>query len=215
MHVENLEPRVERQEKAKENKQVVEIIEYPHPTLRHESKPLRRVDAELRHIVSEMFDLMYEHQGVGLAANQVNLPYRLFVINLEGTPEAKDAEMVFINPVLSGAKGSEEEEEGCLSIPGVTGPVTRSEKIQLQAYNLEGEEFVGELSGLAARVVQHEIDHLNGTLFIDRLTSTAKMAVHEALDEFEIEFRSKRETGALPDDASIAARLAKLENLWT
>jgi peptide deformylase len=158
---------------------------------------------------------MYEHQGVGLAANQVDLPYRLFVINPEGTPEEKDAEMVFINPVLSGAKGSEEEEEGCLSIPNVFGPVTRSETIQVQAYNLEGEEIVGEISGLAARVVQHEIDHLNGTLFIDRLTPTAKMAVNEALEDFEIEFRSKREAGTLPDDASIAARLAELEKLWT
>ncbi len=80
---------------------------------------------------------------------------------------------------------------------------------------MEGEEIVGELSGLAARVVQHEIDHLNGTLFIDRLTPTAKMAVHDALEEFEIGFRSKRETGALPDDALIAARLAELEKLWT
>lgn len=193
----------------------MEIIEYPHPTLRHESKPLRRVDAELRRIVSKMFDLMYEHQGVGLAANQVDLPYRLFVINPEGTPEAKDAEMVLINPVLSGAKGSEEAEEGCLSIPGVLGPVIRAEKIEVQAYNLDGEEIVGELSGLPARVVQHETDHLDGRLFIDRLTPTAKMAINEELEEFEIEFRSKRELGSLPDDASIAARLAELEKLRT
>ena len=113
------------------------------------------------------------------------------------------------------AEGSEEEEEGCLSIPNVFGPVTRSETIQVQAYNLEGQEIVGELCGLPARVVQHEIDHLNGTLFIDRLTPTAKMAINEALEEFEIEFRSKRESGTLPDDATIAARLAELENLWT
>ena len=193
----------------------MKIIEYPHPTLRHVSKPLKRVDAELRAAVREMFELMYEHEGVGLAANQVDLPYRLFVMNLEGTPDSAETEMVFINPVLSGAKGSEEAEEGCLSIPGVYGPVIRAEKIEVQAYNLAGEEFLGEISGLFSRVVQHETDHLDGTLFIDRLTPTAKMAVSEELEDFELNFRSHRETGDLPDDAAIAARLAQLEKLRT
>ncbi len=97
----------------------LQIIQYPHPTLRHRSKPLRRVDAELRKIVAEMFELMYEHEGVGLAANQVDLPYRLFVVNPEGKADAGESEGVFINPVLSHGRGLEEDEEGCLSIPGV------------------------------------------------------------------------------------------------
>src|SRR2546423_12486363 len=100
----------------------LQVIQYPHPTLRHRSKPLRRVDAELRKIVSEMLELMYEHEGVGLAANQVDLPYRLFVTNVEGDPKANDAECVFINPVLSSGRGQEEDEEGCLSIPGIRAP---------------------------------------------------------------------------------------------
>ena len=193
----------------------MKIVEYPHPTLRHVSKPLKRVDAELRAVVREMFELMYEHEGVGLAANQVDLPYRLFVMNAEGMADSAETEMVFINPVLSGEKGSMEGEEGCLSIPGVYGPVIRAEKIEVHAYNLTGEEFVGEISGLLSRVVQHETDHLDGTLFIDRLTPTAKMAVSEELEDFELNFQSQRETGDLPDDAAIAARLTELEKLRT
>ncbi len=95
------------------------IIQFPHPTLRRVSKPLRRVDDELRHIVREMFDLMYEAKGIGLAANQVDLPYQLFVLNLSGDPAEPDAEQVFLNPVLSQPKGTAEAEEGCLSLPGL------------------------------------------------------------------------------------------------
>ena len=102
----------------------MEIVHYPHPTLRHQSKPVRRVDTELREIVREMFRLMYEAEGVGLAANQVDLPLRLFVVNL-GTERGEDKELVFINPVISGPKGNDEAEEGCLSIPKVYAPVRR------------------------------------------------------------------------------------------
>lgn len=166
-------------------------------------------------MVQDMFELMYEHEGIGLAANQVDLPYRVFVINAEGDRDVKEAEMVFINPVLKAPKGSEEAEEGCLSIPSVYGPVTRAEKIEVQAYDLQGNEISGDLSGLLARVVQHETDHLDGTLFIDRLSPTEKMAVHDDLEEFELEFKSKREMGEISDDATIAARLTELEKLRT
>ena len=103
----------------------LEVIHYPHPTLRHRSKPIKKVDAELRAIVAEMLELMYKHEGVGLAANQVDLPYRLFVANVEGDPKIKEAEQVFINPVLSKGRGQVEDEEGCLSIPDVRAPVVR------------------------------------------------------------------------------------------
>src|SRR6187200_2989618 len=95
----------------------LQIIQYPHPTLRRVAKPLRRVDADLHRLVREMFDLMYEHRGIGLAATQVDLPYRLFIINLESDPAKRDQEFVFINPVLSNRKGMAEAEEGCLSLP--------------------------------------------------------------------------------------------------
>jgi len=193
----------------------LQIIHYPHPTLRHVSKPLKRVDAELRDMVAEMFQLMYEHDGVGLAANQVDLPYRLFVANVAGDPQAKDAEYVFINPVVLKGSGQHEREEGCLSIPGVYAPVVRKEKITVQAYNLAGEEIAGELDGLFARVVQHEVDHLDGRLFIDRISPTQLADLSGQLEEFEIDFRSKRTVGEMPSDEQIAARIAELEQLRT
>jgi peptide deformylase len=193
----------------------LQIIHYPHPTLRHVSKPLRRVDAELREMVAEMFELMYEHEGIGLAANQVDLPYRLFVCNPEGDPRAKDAECVFINPVILKGSGQHEREEGCLSIPGVYAPVVRKEKISVQAYNLAGEEISGELDGLFARVVQHEVDHLDGRLFIDRITPTQLADLAGELEEFEIDFNSKRAVGEQPSEAQTIARIAELERLRT
>jgi len=193
----------------------LKIVHYPHPTLRHVSKPLKRVDAELRSMIAQMFELMYEHEGVGLAANQVDLPYRLFIANPQGDPEATDAEFVFINPVLSGGKGQAESEEGCLSIPGIKAPVVRKEKITIQAYNLAGEEFTAELEGLFARIVQHELDHLDGTLFIDRLSPTQKADVSDLLEEFEIDFQSRCDRGEMPDAEQIAERLVELETLRT
>jgi peptide deformylase len=191
------------------------IIQYPHPTLRHVSKPLKRVDTELRKIVAEMFALMYEHEGVGLAANQVDLPYRLFVTNVEGDPDVKEAEAVFINPVLSGGRGQEEDEEGCLSIPGIRAPVTRNSTIKVQAYDLAGNEITGEVEGLMARILQHETDHLDGTLFIDRLGPAHLAAIREPLEEFELAYQSKLETHELPDADKIARRLLELERLRT
>jgi len=164
-------------------------------------------------MVAQMLELMYEHEGVGLAANQVDLPYRLFVANPSGDPQKKDAEHVFINPVLKDGKGQAEGEEGCLSIPGVLGPVVRKEKITIEAYNLQGEQFVGEVDGLFARVVQHEVDHLDGKLFIDRLPAAQAAELRDDLEEFEIDFHSKRDCGELPDDHAIAERLAELEKL--
>lgn len=193
----------------------LQIIHYPHPTLRHASKPLKRVDADLRKIISEMFDLMYEHEGVGLAANQVDLPYRLFVANPEGKREAEESEYVFINPVLSAGRGQEEDEEGCLSIPSVYAPVTRNTTIKIQAYDLSGNEIETEVDDLMARIVQHETDHLDGTLFIDRLGPTQLAAVRDKLEEFELVFQSRRETGELPPSDKMAARLQELERLRT
>lgn len=193
----------------------LEIIHYPHPTLRHVSRTLKKVDADLRDMVAQMFELMYEHEGVGLAANQVDLPYRVFVANPTGDPANKEAEQAFINPVLRNGKGQAEAEEGCLSIPGVMGPVMRKEKITVEAYDLSGNSFVGELDGLFARIVQHETDHLDGKLFIDRLSPGQAADLRPQLEEFEIDFRSRRECGELPDDEAVAARLAELEKLRT
>lgn len=193
----------------------LQIVHYPHPTLRHVSRPLKRVDAELKRMIAEMFELMYEHQGVGLAANQVDLPYRVFVANPQGDPAAKEAEAVFINPVLSQGKGQVEGEEGCLSIPGVYAPVVRKERITVSAYNLAGEAIEGELDGLYARIVQHETDHLDGRLFIDRLGPTQLAEIRPALEEFEVTFSSKLGTGEIPPSEAIALRIQELETLRT
>jgi len=193
----------------------LQVIQYPHPTLRHCSRPLKKVDAELRKIIAEMFELMYAHEGVGLAANQVDLPYRIFIVNVEGDPAAKDQQHVFINPVLAKGRGQAVDEEGCLSIPEVRAPVTRKESIQIQAYDLQGNEIQAEATGLMARILQHETDHLDGTLFIDRLGPTQQAAIKEKLAEFELAFQSRRETGEAPSDEAIAQRLAELERLRT
>ena len=189
------------------------ILKYPHPTLRHKSKPLRRVDAELKKIVREMFDLMYIHKGIGLSANQVDLPYRLFIINLTSDAAARDEEKVFINPVLSRRTGMAEADEGCLSFPEIYAPVRRPEKAVVSAYNLSGEEIHCELTGLYARAVQHEHDHLDGILFIDRLSPSNLAAVRDDLAALELEFSGNRERGLVPDDGQITSRLMELEGL--
>ena len=150
----------------------MKIVPYPHPALRYKSKPISRVDSQLRGIVRQMFDLMYQFKGVGLAANQVDLPIRLFIANLASDPQEGE-EHVFVNPVISRPKGNEQREEGCLSFPGLYCPVKRPESVLLNSYDLNGKEFEGEVNGFLGRVIQHELDHLDGVLFIDRLSTTA------------------------------------------
>jgi peptide deformylase len=190
----------------------VRIVKYPHPTLRYKSKPLLRVDSELRKMIHQMFDLMYTHEGVGLAANQVDLPYRVIVMNIKSDAAAKDEEHAFINPVIVQRKGGmEEKEEGCLSLPEIFAPVKRAQKIVLNAYNLSGQEVTWELDGMYARVVQHECDHLDGILFVDRLSPANLLAVKEALQDMEAAFSGERQRGLIPNDQLIAARLSELE----
>ena len=190
------------------------VVRYPHPTLRHLSKPLKKIDREIHAIVRRMFELMYQHNGIGLAANQVDLPYRLFVLNLKGK-QGEGEERVFINPMLSAPKGLAEAEEGCLSLPELYADVKRAEKITLSAFDLEGQPLRLELDGLFARAAQHELDHLDGKLFIDRLSTTGELAVRDPLRRFEEDFAARRAHGEIPNDAQIAARLAELEKQRT
>ncbi len=192
----------------------MQIIQYPHPTLRHVSKPLRRFDAPLRKIVDEMFELMYAAKGVGLAANQVDLPLRFFVVNLEADPAAKDQQRVFINPVLSKPKGQKVGEEGCLSLPGLYGDVTRNERLTIHAYDLAGNEVREQVDGMLARVIQHETDHLDGVLFIDRLAPSAALAAKEAIEDFETIYAGRDERGELPSDDEIARHWAEWESKY-
>ena len=191
----------------------MEIIKYPHPTLRYRSKPLKRIDPALRETVAEMFQLMYEAQGIGLAANQVDLPYRLFVLNIH-EERLKDHEMVFINPVISKPKEPDEKEEGCLSLPGVYAQVRRPASIHVTALNLAGEPIEGEFGGLLARAIQHETDHLDGILFIDRLADLSKKQLQDDLDRFQKKYDLNRSESVIPSDEIILKRLAEMEAIY-
>lgn len=192
---------------------MLKIVHYPHPILKRPSKPIRRVDDELRAMVREMFELMYKAKGIGLAANQVDLPLRIFVVNTEGDP-SKGQELVFINPVLSRPRGSSEAEEGCLSIPGVYGQVKRPREVDVQAYDLQGNEISASLSGVMARVVQHELDHLDGVLFVERMSEAGRMTVEPEIDEFRWEYQNRRSTGEQPSDEELAAKWKEWEEKY-
>lgn len=189
----------------------MEILPYPHPSLRWKSKPVQEIDDNLRRVVAEMFELMYAAKGIGLAAPQVGLPLRLFILNLSADPELKDEEVVFINPDILKRKGSTEGEEGCLSFPGLYGQVKRAAKVDIEAFDLNGECFEYSLDELAARAVQHESDHLDGVLFIDRMTETARREVEPVVADFETQFRRWQAEGRFASDEILKRELLKLE----
>jgi peptide deformylase len=153
---------------------------------------------------------MYEAKGLGLAATQVALPFQFLVMNISGDANQKDKEQVFINPTLVERKGIMEGEEGCLSFPGLFQKVRRAKTVKIKAYNLEGQEVDVVASDLASRAWQHEIDHLNGVLFIDKLGVIGKMAARGALKELEEEFKKMQQRGELPPDIEIKALLDSL-----
>ena len=189
----------------------MKIVYYPHPALRWKSKPIVEINAELRETVREMFNLMYEARGVGLAANQVGLPFRLFIVNATAEPEETEQELVFINPEITQRKGSIEGEEGCLSLPELYGQVRRAEEIVVEAFDLEGREFSMTLTELAGRVVQHETDHLDGVMFTDRLSESAQREVEGRLDDFESQLRRQQADGEIPSDDEIKRQLKAME----
>ena len=191
----------------------LQLITYPHPTLRHCSKPILRVDAQLKELVVEMFEIMYEFRGVGLAANQVNLPIRLFIANPSGDKE-EGPELVFINPVINKVKGSAEAEEGCLSLPGINANVKRNKSFQINAYDMSGNEIKADVDGFLGRIIQHEIDHLDGVLFIDRLTDEIRRPVDEQIQAFETAFETRQNSGSIPKNEELHAQLLEWEKIY-
>jgi peptide deformylase len=189
----------------------MEIVVYPHPALRWKSKPVQEINADVRRVVAEMLELMYAHKGIGLAANQVALPWRLFVLNLTGDPAEKDEEVVFINPEILKRKGTVEAEEGCLSFPGLYGNVRRSANIVVEAFDLQGNAFEVAGDDLAARAVQHENDHLDGVLFIDRMTETIRRPLDPVIADFETQYRRGQEQGKIPADEVVLRQLGERE----
>jgi peptide deformylase len=189
----------------------MEIVRYPHPVLRWKSKPIQQITPQLRATIGEMFDLMYQAKGIGLAANQVGLPYRLFIINPTGDPEEKDQEVVFLNPEILSRKGSIEGEEGCLSLPDLYGNVPRANEIVVSAFDLSGQEFEMTLDDLPSRVVQHENDHLDGVLFIDRVNDATLRDLLPHLEDLEQRFRRDQKAGTIPQNEALEKRLKSLE----
>lgn len=191
----------------------LKIITFPHPGLRYVAKPIRRVDALLKQIIVRMVELMYAHRGVGLAATQVNLPLRMFVWDPTGDPESGQA-AVFLNPTITRPRSNEDEEEGCLSLPGVNAKVVRSKTIHMNAYTLNGQEIDQDFSGFEARILQHETDHLDGILFIDRLTPAQLRDHLGALDIFQTDHESRQRLNQLPSDEALVAQLKEWETRY-
>jgi peptide deformylase len=173
----------------------VKVLKYPHPILKNKCKPLQKINQELRDIVAEMFEIMYDAAGVGLAANQVGLPFQLFVMNPTGDKEAKAEEYVFINPVILKKNGNVLDNEGCLSFPEIHADVVRSESIEVESISLSGEVQQFKWKDRLARIVQHEIDHLNGVCFVDRLSSTVKLEIRSELDDLQTVFEGDQRLG--------------------
>lgn len=164
---------------------------YPTPVLRKEAAPVESFDDELIQVVEAMFRRMYLSKGVGLAAPQVGIGKRILVINPSGEEEDKSSELALINPTITERFGDPDtSEEGCLSFPGIYAEVTRPEKCIVVAKNVAGEEFEIELEGFPSRVVQHEYDHLQGILLVDRMSATDKVRHRAALNELIADYKA-------------------------
>ena len=161
----------------------LKIVNYPHPTLRETAAPIQAIDDEVRAVAQRMIELMHQAPGVGLAAPQVGLAWRMFVANPTGQP---GDDHVYINPQLAlGKGGGAAREEGCLSLPNITVEVIRPVDATITATNLEGETFEESADDLLARIWQHEYDHLDGVLIIDKMSPIDRMANKRAIKELE------------------------------
>jgi peptide deformylase len=158
----------------------LEILEFPDERLRTVAKPVERFDAKLRQLAADMVETMYSAQGIGLAATQVNIHQRLLVLDVS---ENQDSPRVYVNPEIVAREGEETCEEGCLSVPGIYAEVSRAEKIRIVAHGVDGEPFKEELDGLHAICIQHEIDHLDGKLFVDYLSPLKRRMVAKKLEK--------------------------------
>ena len=158
----------------------LEILHFPDSRLRTRAKPVESVDGRIRTLVRDMFETMYAAPGIGLAATQVNFHRRVIVIDIS---ESKDSPLALINPTILEREGKIETEEGCLSVPGVYEPVYRAEQIRVAALDRDGERFEIDADGLLAVCVQHEMDHLEGKLFVDYLSTLKRQRIRKKLEK--------------------------------
>jgi peptide deformylase len=159
---------------------ILEILEFPDERLRTVAKAVDRFDADLGRLIDDMVETMYAAKGIGLAATQVNVHRRLLVLDVS---EAQDSPRVYINPEIIESDGSETCEEGCLSVPGVYAEVSRAERVRVRAQDRDGSSFTEDLDGLHAVCLQHEMDHLEGKLFVDYLSTLKRRMVAKKLEK--------------------------------
>lgn len=154
------------------------ILRFPDPRLKKLAAPVTKIDAGIRRLAADMAETMYEAPGIGLAATQVDVHKRVVVVDIS---EEKNDLRVFINPELSSSAGCSIGEEGCLSVPGVYDKVERAERVTVRYLDLDGKPQVLEADGLLAVCIQHEIDHLNGTVFVDHLSQLKQTRIRSKL----------------------------------
>lgn len=170
----------------------MDVVVYPDPILRRGGKEVTRFDADLRRLAEQMFEAMYAEGGVGLAAPQVGIGVHLLVLNPKGDRNDRSGELALINPKVKSRKGWAWGEEGCLSFPGIHADVERSVSIAVSYQDLDGKPQELKASDWLARIIQHEMDHLNGVLFVDRLSPGDKIRVRPQLEALERRYAEKR-----------------------
>jgi len=169
------------------------ILEYPDPRLRTKAASVTRFDAALKQQIADMLETMYAAPGIGLAATQVDWHHRLLVIDIS---EEKDQPLVFINPEILSREGQASGEEGCLSVPGIYDDVPRAARVRVRAQDADGATFERDLDGMLAVCVQHEMDHLEGKLFVDYLSELKRQRIRKKLD------KERRERGTKARDTA-------------
>ncbi len=170
------------------------ITHYPADTLGRRAQPVEKIDDNIRQLVEKMTDIMLKNSGIGLAAPQVGVPLRFFIISLNGT---KENVKVYINPTVTpipakAGTSFDSIDEGCLSVPGVYTKVRRYKKCKVTATDLDGNEFTEEAEGLLARALQHEYDHIEGTTIANRMGSAARIVHRKQLKKLREEYKSER-----------------------
>jgi peptide deformylase len=158
----------------------LEILTFPDERLRRRAGPVEVVDDSVRALIDDMFETMYDAPGIGLAAIQVNVPKRVVVIDIS---DEKNEPLCFINPEIVSRDGLEQMEEGCLSVPGFYETVTRAERVTVRALARDGKPFELDTDGLLAVCIQHEIDHLDGRLFVDHISSLKRHRIRKKLEK--------------------------------
>ncbi|AJD46453.1 peptide deformylase 1 [Isoalcanivorax pacificus W11-5] len=160
---------------------VMDILEFPDPRLRTVAKPVEKVDDELRKLIDDMIETMYDASGIGLAATQVNVHQRLLVLDVS---EERDQPLVFINPEITPlTDDTKTYDEGCLSVPGFYETVERPDRVRVKALNRDGDVFEMDCDGLLAVCLQHEIDHLDGKLFVDHISRLKRDRIKKKMEK--------------------------------